>query len=120
MSAAPEPHISIAALREAIRRAAKETSTHRVAEEIGISQGGVRRLLAGSNPHPATIRKLTRWWVRVASAAAYLDEDTANAAIELLAGDYPEGQRDGVRAGLRDLLREAHRRAGTEPPDWLK
>jgi hypothetical protein len=42
------------------------------------------------------------------------------AIVELLAGSVPVSERESVRAGLLDVLREAHRRAGTLVPEWME
>lgn len=84
-----------------------------------MSKTAIVKFLAGSKPQSATLRmKLLPWYVR--QAGALVDPVAAQAAITLLVNTTPEPQREDVRAGLLDLLREAHRRAGTEPPDWLK
>jgi hypothetical protein len=64
--------------------------------------------LKGSEPHPATLRKLAAWYVRHAAGTQSLDADTAAAALSLLVDDYPKNERKRVRRGLLDVLREAH------------
>lgn len=119
MSATPELRVPVAALREAVRRAVAATSGHQVAAAIGISQGGVRKFVSGSEPHPATVRKLAEWYVRYAADTQHLDADTAAAALTLLVDGYPAKDQEVVRRGLLDVLREAHGRLGTKPPPWL-
>lgn len=63
------------------------------------------------------MRKLLTWYVR---QSVTMDEGTALAAIALLVNSYPQGEREGVRERLLDVLREAHTAAGREPPEWLK
>lgn len=119
MSAIPQPPIAVSVLRDAVRRAVAASSTHKVAAAVGVSQGTVRKFQAGSTPHGSTLQKLTRWYVKE-SVALHLDSETAAAALDVLVSVYPEKQRTKVRAQLLDVLREAHRAAGTEPPKWLK
>jgi hypothetical protein len=120
MSATPTPRLPVALLREAVRRAAESTSTHQVAEAIGMSQGGVRKLLAGAEPHAATVLKLTSWYVRQAAHAHELDADTAAAALALLVDAAPAGERESLRRALVRQMRDAHTRGGAEPPAWLR
>lgn len=75
--------------------------------------------MKGSEPHPATLRKLAAWYVPYAAGSQSLDADTAAAALTLLVDDYPEVERELVRVSLKEVLREAHRRGGTAPPAWL-
>jgi hypothetical protein len=84
-----------------------------------ISQGGVRKFLAGSQPHPKTMRKLLTWYFETADAAPVTDEP-ALAAINLLVNGSPERERENLRARLLDLLREAYGASGQKPPEWLK
>jgi hypothetical protein len=74
--------------------------------------------LGGSEPHAKTVRKLSEWFIRHAAEMGPVDAETAGAVITLLVSGLPEGEREGVRADLLNLLREAHRRSGTVP-GWL-
>jgi hypothetical protein len=117
VSGAPDPPVALSTLREAIRRAVAASSLRAVADEVGVSHTVIVKLLAGSKPHPTTMRKLLRWYVR---QGGVLDEDTALASIALLIDTTPVAERECARAELIQVLRSAHRRAGSEPPDWLK
>jgi AcrR family transcriptional regulator len=119
MSDTPNPRVPVEALREAGRRAPPPTSTHRVAAEVGMSQGGIRKFLAGSEPHPGTLRKLAEWYVRHAAVSREIDAETVEAALLVLLDSYPEKERGKVRESVLRVLREAHRKAGTDPPGWL-
>lgn len=118
MSATPDPPVSLSVLRDALRRAVANSSERAAAAAVGLSQRGLRKFLAGTKPQAATLRNLTRWYI--AESAGALDEETATAAINLLAGAYPESERGKVREQLLGVLREAHEAAGREPPKWLK
>lgn len=111
------PSLPVSRLREAAQRAVDASSLRAVAEAVGISHPGLMKFLDGSEPHPATLTKLMRWYLR--ASAVPLDEETALAAIELLVRSVPEPERERVRAGLLDVLREGHRKRGNDPPPWL-
>lgn len=117
MSAAPI--LPVPVLREAVRRAVEASSARAVAEAVGLSHRGVLLFLGGSEPHAKTVRKLSEWFVRNAAEMGLVDAETASAIVTLLVSGLPEGDREGVRADLLNLLREAHRRSGTDPPAWL-
>lgn len=59
----------IPALREAVRGRVSETSLRYVADDIGMSFSGLRSFLAGTDPHPATVKKLTAWMIRSRASA---------------------------------------------------
>ncbi len=120
MSGTPQdPRVPVGMLREAARRAVEATSSHQVANAVGMSALGLRKFIAGTDPHPATVRKLATWYVRHAAASQELNAETAAAALTLLVDSYPPEDRERVRRGLLDVLREAHGRLGTKPPSWL-
>lgn len=114
-----EPAVPVSMLRDAARRAAEATSSRQVARAVKMSALGLRKFIAGSEPHPATVRKLAEWYVRHAADTRALDANTAAAALALLVDGYPEKERERVRQGLLDVLREAHGRVGTKPPPWV-
>lgn len=114
-----EGPIPVSTLREAVRRAVAASSTRAVGEAVGMTHRAVQQFMAGTNPHASTVRKLAAWYVRHAAETQELDADTATAAISLLVSGYPEVERELVRAGLMEVLREAHRKLGTDPPAWL-
>lgn len=118
VSGTPIPPVAVAALRDAVRRAVAASSTRAVAAEIGISQPGIRKLLAGANPHAATVRKLLLWYLKPGTGGG-ADAETAGAALALLVDGFPLAEQERVRRALVDVLREAHGRLGTDPPPWL-
>lgn len=120
MSATPEPPIPVSAIRRALSVVEAASSERAAAEAVGMSQRGLRKFLAGAKPQAATLNKLNRWYFKHASRGTFLDAETAEAAINILVSSLPEGERGVLRRQLQDLLREAHERAGTEPPEWLK
>jgi len=112
MSAAPDRRVPVAELRDAVRRAVAESSTHQVADAIGLSQSWVRKFLSGAEPHATTIDRLIDWY-------AVYRRKRAEAALDALLEEFPRKGRGKVRTSVLDLLREAYRKAGTDPPGWL-
>lgn len=104
--------VSVERLREAVRRAVADTSSHQVADEIGLSQSWVRKFLGGSEPHLGTLELLDTWYVQ-------FRRERAHRALEVLLEDYPAEARRQVRDGLLDTLTKAHRRLGATLPGWL-
>ena len=94
--------VSLEALREAARAYAEATSQRQAACEIGLSGTGFRAFLNGSQPHPATLRKLNEWFVqKQASDQGEVSSDAAAAALSLLVAHLPPGERD---AAVQHLL----------------
>jgi hypothetical protein len=110
--------IPVSVLRDAVRRAVASSSLRAVGDAVGLSHKGITKFLAGSKPQASTMRNLTRWYLTESGAS--LDAETAAAAINLLASGFTGEERERVRAGLLDVLRDAHRAAGREPPEWLR
>lgn len=48
-----------------------------------------------------------------------MHRETAEAALSLLVGSFPEEERARLRANVLAVLREAYGAAEREPPDWL-
>lgn len=91
-----------------------------VAEQVGLTHRGLRLYITGeSQPRQATVRKLRDWYVREASARAGADETTVRAAIGVLLGGLPEGQKGRAAAQLIAVVRQAFSEAKMEPPDWI-
>jgi hypothetical protein len=116
MSAPP----GVDVLRESVRRASEATSLRAVADQIGLTHRSVRMFLDGSEPRPATIRKLREWYVRHAAETHAVSEETAAAALALLFEEVPESIRDRATGDVLDVVRRAYREAGMKPPGWVK
>jgi hypothetical protein len=116
----PEHTVPVEVIREAVSRAAGATSARAVARDSGLSERGVRYFVSGGTPRPATLRKLTEWYIREAASAGELDATTVDAALSLLLGDMPEPQRTETRTALVDDIRWGYKQAGRAPPAWLK
>lgn len=112
MSATPGRRVSVAVLRDTVRRAVAATSTHQTAKSIGLSQAWLRKFLNGAEPQVTTLDTLHEWHTR------YVRENVA-AAVETLVDALPSADRDKARELVWELFREAHRKLGNEPPpDW--
>jgi hypothetical protein len=59
-----ERAVPIPVLRDAVRRRVEGSNLREVAVEVGLSFSGLRSFLAGSKPHPKTLRKLREWFER--------------------------------------------------------
>lgn len=118
MSGSPDSPVAVSVLREAARRAVAASSIRSVAKGIGVSHGAVVKFLDGAKPQAATMRKLGVWYLRQAGGA-HLDEEAATLALNLLVSGFPEGEREGLREQLLEVLRGSHRAAGREPPEWM-
>jgi cytochrome P450 len=112
VSGTPSRDVHVARMRGAMRGAVGASSLRTVADEVEMSEAWVRRFLAGANPHPGTRQKLEAWYARVRA-------ERANEALAALVEDLPEGRRERVREDLLEVLRDAHRKLGTDPPGWL-
>ncbi|HET7460880.1 MAG TPA: hypothetical protein VFJ82_06520 [Longimicrobium sp.] len=116
MSGAPPDDVLRAALRDALEKSSLRT----VAEQVGLTHRGLKLYITGvSRPRAATARKLREWYVREASAHAGADETTARAAINVLLGGLPEGQKGRAAAKVIEAVRQAFSEAKMEPPDWI-
>ena len=115
----PSRPVRVDELRDAARRAVEVSSLRQVAREIGLSAPGLSSFLEGASPRRGTVRKLQAWYVRRSTAGTDVSEETARAALDLLVDSLTERKRGKVQRMILDVLGEAHRRGGTEPPPWL-
>jgi hypothetical protein len=76
--------LSIATIREAIRKRVDETSLREVADEVGMSFSGLRSFLDGSSPQPGTREKLVRWHYSHATRSLTVPHDELETAIALV------------------------------------
>ncbi|HEX5726123.1 MAG TPA: hypothetical protein VFX98_11695 [Longimicrobiaceae bacterium] len=107
-------------LRESVRTAVAASSLRSVAEQIGLSHRGLGLFLNGSEPRPATVRKLREWYVRHGAETHAVSEDTVATALALLFDEVPENVRERATAEVLDVVRRAYREAGMKPPKWAK
>jgi hypothetical protein len=116
----PEHTVPVEVIRAAVARAAAATSARAVARDCGLSERGVRYFAGGGAPRPATLRKLTEWYVRQAAHLGELDADTVEAALSVLLDGVAEPKRSETRAVVVDAIRAAYVDTGKAPPAWLK
>jgi hypothetical protein len=93
----------IAAVREAVRTRVAESSMRVVAEEIGISRGGLDSFLSGREPYRRTRARLMEWQVRRRAGARYgISDAEIDAAVAVL--------REYIEAAGTEKARERRRR----------
>lgn len=101
----------------------EQTSLRRTAEEARLSPSGLRKVLAGSSVHPATVRKLESWAIRNRdrSGEGELDRETAEAALRLLTetASSPRKRKRMVDAFL-SMVEDDCREAGRPVPAWVE
>lgn len=107
-------------LREAARAYAEATSQRGAAREIGLSGTGCRAFLDGTDPHPATIRKLTEWYVqRMDVRGGEVSPEAAAAALFLLVAHLPPGERADCARPVAEFISSLRSSAGAHTPAWL-
>lgn len=119
-SVTPPNRVPVEKARQAAQRAVDATSLRHVAREIGLSPTGLQHFLQGGEPYAKSLQKLGDWYIRRAATAGHgAERDTVEAALTLLLLSLPDADRGAVREQVLAVLREAHERTGTPPPDWL-
>jgi hypothetical protein len=80
------PRLSIAALRDAVRRRVDDSSLRAVADEIGVSYSGLGSFVRGdtSSPNRRTWDRLVRWYVVREQQAASVPKEEIALAIAVL------------------------------------
>jgi AcrR family transcriptional regulator len=101
--------------RELARLRVAETSLRNVAREIGMSPGGLKGCLDGSDPLRKTLEKLRAWVARVRGLGEASPEVAENTILALLRGlPDPHGGASEVINFMADL----HRRQNVDVPEW--
>jgi hypothetical protein len=105
-------------VRARVEAAVRDRGLRTVGDEIGMSFTGIRKFVAGTNPHPTTLRKLEAWVLREGPAG---DGDAeaevlARAAWAFLLAGLPEEVRRELRAELERRIREVREAVGLLPP----
>jgi hypothetical protein len=90
------------------------TSRRRTAAEIGLSPRGLLKILSGTRPHPATLRKLEEWYA-VHGAEMNGELSIPEALSALLAPLPPEPRAQAFREALT-FFRGLYARNGVSPP----
>ncbi len=107
-------------LLSAVRGLTEAVGYRKAAAAVGMSSGGLYQLLAGTDPHPGTIRKLTLWYVRVVAegGAEDISADTGRAALAVLCGHLPPGRREAAEFALLDQIERTTAGARIPLPKW--
>lgn len=112
--------VPVDVLRNAARERAEATSLRAAAREIGMSWRGLEAFMEGTRPHPATVRKLTAWYLkRVAAGELEVSAEAAEAAFTVLLSHIPAERRQAGLDRLTTCLREFCVSEGVALPSWL-
>ncbi|HET7464070.1 MAG TPA: hypothetical protein VFJ82_22630 [Longimicrobium sp.] len=116
----PLGSLTMDVLRAAVHRAIEEHSLRAVASQVGLSPAGLRLVITReASPYSGTLRKLRDWYLREAGRRTPGDEATIRAAIDLLLGELPAGERGRTAQEMMDALRHGYQRAEIQPPAWF-
>lgn len=96
---------SLEELREAVRRSAGGNSLRQTAAEIGMSWSGLRTFLNGTAPHPATVKKISDWYLRQ-SVETRENALGVEMALNVLAERVAPSQRRALKRALLDTVAE--------------
>jgi hypothetical protein len=112
--------ISDEALHAALHRAVEASSLRAVAEQVGMTHGGLHLYLQGTGrPRERTLRMLREWYLREADRWEGPDEQTARAAIAVLVEGLPASEQERALGEISVVVRNAYERAKISPPEWL-
>ena len=103
---------SLGELREAVRRSAEGHSLRQTATEIGMSWSGLRTFLNGTTPHPATVKKISDWYLRQ-SVETRENTLAIEMALNVLAEGVNPSQRRALKRALLDTVAEFAERKQT-------
>lgn len=110
-----EEAVDAESLRQKVRAGVRQNGQHLTAILIGVPRAVVRKVLAMSNPRPATLERLREW------AMDRPDPEIAPGlvALTVLASEFPSPGRARARADLAWVLSELYVAEGMPPPEWL-
>lgn len=110
-----EQAVDAEALRQRVRAGVRQNGQHLTAILIGVPRAVVRKVLAMSNPRPATLERLGEW----AMDRPDPEIPPGLAALAVLASEFPSPGRARARADLALALTDMHVAQGVPPPEWL-
>lgn len=114
-------HVRVEIMREAARAYMEATSGRKAAADIGLSKTGLRAFIAGTDPHPATLRKLTAWHIRTArDRHERITAETAAVALAILTETLPAARRAKTEGEILTILERAIRAESIPPPSWVR
>jgi hypothetical protein len=88
-------------VRNAVRRATRETSYRRVGLLIGLGPSSLHKFLSGATPYPKNARKLRAWYARQVDPEAPLPVEHA---IELVLAHVRPDRRQLAREQIRSIV----------------
>jgi anti-sigma factor ChrR (cupin superfamily) len=112
--------VPVPVLREALKQRVAESSLRVVAEEVGLSWKGIDKIIAGSNPQAATIKKLTEWYLRQSrSQSKEPSASSAQAALSILLWHLPLGRHADAEERILRALRAVGEMDQVPEPEWM-
>ncbi|HEX8907089.1 MAG TPA: hypothetical protein VF771_19720 [Longimicrobiaceae bacterium] len=108
-------------LRDALRRHVEKTSVRQVAEEVGMSHGGVHNFVYRNvMPYGKTLAKLREWYVEQSTHDGNgMKVEVALYVIDQMLASVPASVRAGAGVELLDTLVELHGKFGVPVPPWV-
>lgn len=110
-----ERAVDAEALRQKVRAGVRQNGQHLTAILVGVPRAVVRKVLAMSNPQPATLKRLQEW----AMDRPDPEVTPGLAALAVLASEFQSPRRARARADLAQALIAMHMAQGAPPPEWL-
>jgi hypothetical protein len=95
---------SLTELREAVRQKATGSSLRQTATDIGMSWSGLRTFLNGTIPHPATVKKISDWYLRQSIGTQEDDQIAVELALNVLAERVAPAQRRLLKRAILDTV----------------
>jgi hypothetical protein len=113
------PAVSLAVLRDALRRAVDQTSLRQVAREVGLSPRGVTLVIRGVQSQKKTVAKLREWYARHGPAVVGMSGEMAAASLANLLEGLDGADREVAARAIVALLEAVHRGREADPPGWI-
>jgi hypothetical protein len=108
------------ALRDALAHRIERTSLRDVAEEVGLTHGGLRKFLSGSQPRASTMAKLLAWYSSFGDQVeSTLTAAQGHALLEALLRDHPPAKRALATVQILEVLEQSWGSDVTKPA-WLR
>lgn len=118
---APELRVPLDAIRREAELARDAASLRAVAREVGITPMGLRSfLLNEGKPQARTVRKLNQWYARRMATRLPEGEDEARAALTILAGYFPERERQAAVLEHLEAMERRFRANAMVVPAWVE
>jgi hypothetical protein len=109
-------HLEMERMRAIIRGAVLQgMPITQIAGEMGTADGGIRTFLRGRHLYAEDDEPFRRWCEGKQGPTVHIEQ----AALAVLAMDYPQSRRAGVRATITMLLRSLYVERGDRVPPWI-